>query len=243
MRAVKATGRRHGWILIEGRPRVIPAGLADADFVLFAGLPGFEGAQAVAEVISGAVNPSGRIAFSYPQFTSHITTNDHKPTDMTTSRWDFGHGLSYTTFEYSSLRLDKTEFSRGDLVTATVTITNTGSCAARHSVLWYISDAIGSIPRPVKQLKHYESVVLAPGESKTLSFRIEPNRQLVFPDANGTPLLENISYPSSLNEKSPVDRSIGLFHCASSEARLRLVRGYASRKLLNTVCKIPPLRK
>ncbi len=191
MRAVKTTGRKHGWILIGGRPRVIPEDLTGADFVLFAGLPGFEGAQAVAEIVSGAVNPSGRLSFTYPKHAGYFSTYDHKPTDQTSSQWDFGHGLSYTTITYSEFALDRKELTREDAVVASVRITNTGTRDARHSVLWYITDDIGSISRPVKQLKHYESITLAAGESKTVSFTIRPGTHFTFPDKNGNRLLEN----------------------------------------------------
>lgn len=190
MQAVKSTGMPHGWILIEGRPRVIPGALADADFVIFAGLPGFEGAQAVAEILSGKVNPSGRLSFTYPKVTGHFNPYDHKPTDHTSAKWEFGHGLSYTSFEYSDFELDRTEFTRNDEVVASVKLTNTGTRDARHSVLWYISDEIGSITRPVKQLKHYESITLAAGESKTVTFSIQPHTHLSFPDKTGQPILE-----------------------------------------------------
>ncbi len=190
MHAVKNTGKPHGWILIEGRPRVIPGALADADFVIFAGLPGFEGAQAVAEILSGNVNPSGRLSFTYPKVTGHFNPYDHKSTDHTSAKWEFGHGLSYTPITYTDFKLDRTEFTRDDEVVASVTITNTGTRDARHSVLWFIRDEVGSITRPVKQLKHYESITLAAGESKSVTFTIQPNTHLTFPDKTGNPILE-----------------------------------------------------
>ncbi|MCH8524634.1 MAG: glycoside hydrolase family 3 C-terminal domain-containing protein [Balneolales bacterium] len=189
--AVQATKRPNGIILIEGRPRVVPPNLWDAaDAVLFAGLPGFEGGTALAEIISGKVNPSARLGFSYPEHASHFTTYDHKATEKSTSKWAFGHGLSYTTWEYADLKLSKNTLNRVEELTATVTVSNTGKREGRHAVLWFITDEVGRITRPVKKLAHFEKITIPAGASHKITFTIHPSKHLSYPDASGATILE-----------------------------------------------------
>jgi beta-glucosidase len=191
LRAVQLTGKPHGIILVEGRPRVIPADIAEAaDVVIFAGLPGFEGGRAVADIISGAINPSGRLGFTYPRYPSHFNTYDHKPTDRATALWHFGHGHSFTSFSYTNLKLNQTNTDADGAILAEVTVTNTGNLDGRHAVLWFISDEVGRITRPVRKLAHFEKELIPAGASRTFSFRIQPDEVLWYPDEHGARILE-----------------------------------------------------
>lgn len=186
-------------VLIQGRPRVVDQVLDDVSAVIHAGLPGPEGAQAVAEVVSGAVDPSGRLPFSYPMRPNHHLPYHHKRSDLyfydptvanqivqdnrSASLFPFGFGLGYTTFAYSDLTV-------GPDLSADVTVTNTGGRTGTETVLWFTSTPVGRITRPVKQLRGFEKVTLAPGASARVTLRITPE-MMAYPDAEGRPILEN----------------------------------------------------
>jgi beta-glucosidase len=108
----------------------------------------------------------------------------------TTPLYEFGHGLSYTTFAYSPLRLDRTEVADGAKLAAEVTVTNTGAREGLETVFWFIRDPVASITRPLKELKFFEQASLAPGASRVFRFEIDPMRDLSFPDADGRRILE-----------------------------------------------------
>lgn len=200
VKAAQATGRPVIMVIIAGRPRIITQIYPGCKAVIFAGLPGFEGAQAIAEVISGTVNPSGKLSFNYPHSVNRLLPHNHKISeiqlaheiDNPISLLQFGEGLSYTTFEYSNLQLsDSLLTDESGTITATVTIRNTGARSGKEAVLWFIHDEVASISRPVKDLKYYEKISLEPGETKTVQFSIAPLRDLTFPDKKGNPILEN----------------------------------------------------
>lgn len=200
VKAAQATGRPVIMVILAGRPRIITKIYPGCKAVIFAGLPGFEGAQAIAEVISGTVNPSGKLSFNYPHSVNRLLPHNHKISeiqlaheiDNPISLLQFGEGLSYTTFEYSNLQLsDSLLTDESGTITATVTIRNTGARSGKEAVLWFIHDEVASISRPVKDLKYYEKISLEPGETKTVQFSIAPLRDLTFPDKKGNPILEN----------------------------------------------------
>ncbi|MCC5914588.1 MAG: glycoside hydrolase family 3 C-terminal domain-containing protein [Balneolaceae bacterium] len=193
-------------VMVAGRPRLVTDVIQNVDAFLFAGLPGFEGAEAIANIISGETNPSGKLPFSYPQHTGHFVNYNHKPSDVyffdtdeanhiaqgaeNTSLFQFGEGLSYTTFEYSDLELSSDRLTESETITATVTLKNIGDIAGKESVLWFLTNKVGRYTRPVKELKHFEKVELEPGETATLSFQIDPHKSLAYPDSNGEPILD-----------------------------------------------------
>lgn len=193
-------------VLIQGRPRVIDRVLDSVQAVIHAGLPGPEGAAAIAELLSGAMQPSGRLPFTYPMHPNHHLPYHHKRSDlyffdpkvanriMTDPRrahvFPFGFGLGYTTFAYADLVTD------GD-VNAEVTVTNTGAHAGTETVCWFTSTRVGRITRPVKQLRGFEKVRLEPGEARRVSIRITPE-MLAYPDADGLPILEDTWYTVSV---------------------------------------------
>jgi beta-glucosidase len=197
-------------VLVQGRPRLITSIVEQVDAILFAGLPGFEGAEAIANLISGRVNPSGKMPISYPQHSGHHVPYNHKSSDVyffnadeanmivqgnpATSLFPFGYGLSYTRFSYSDLELSSVDLDENGSITATVTVTNTGDLPGMESVLWFISNHFGYISRPVTELKYFEKTDLAPGESQTVSFTIDSRQHLAYPDHKGKPLLEPGSF-------------------------------------------------
>jgi beta-glucosidase len=196
----QATGKPVVLIMISGRPRVITKIYPGCKSVLFAGLPGFEGAQAIAEIISGKVNPSAKMSFNYPNAVNRLVPHNHKVSEVTLAHEipnpialvPFGTGLSYTTFEYSDLSLSDSVINANDgSIKATVNVKNTGAREGKEAVLWFVHDEVASISRPVRDLKYYEKELIKPGETKTFTFTITPQQHLTFPDKKGEQLLED----------------------------------------------------
>lgn len=175
--ALKSTGKPVIVLLIEGRPRGIQGFIDNADAVVLGYLPGNEGGRAIAEVLFGEVSPSGRLPFSYPRFANELYTYDHHGTDPfgplgAKSLFDFGHGLSYTTFEYTGMTISNPVFSASDTVDISVTVRNTGNHAGKETVLLYISDKVASITPSVKRLRGFRKIHLEPNASQTVQFAI-----------------------------------------------------------------------
>lgn len=200
VKAALATGKPVVLVMISGRPRVFTALYQKSNAVLFAGLPGFEGAQAIAEIISGKVNPSAKLSFNYPATVNKLVPHNHKSTESVLAHEipnpialsSFGEGLSYTTFEYSDLVLsDSVLTSAEDEIEAKVTVTNTGKLEGKEAVLWFLFDEVASITRPVRDLKYYEKKSIRPGESVVYTFTIKPSVHLHFPDKQNNALLED----------------------------------------------------
>ncbi len=192
------TGKPVILVLIEGRPRIFSSVEPQVAAVLWAGLPGFEGAQAIAEVLSGQVNPSGKLPISYPRYPGHTNAYHHKPTDASTALYPFGHGLSYTRFEYTNLSLSDTVITQG-VLEAQVTIRNRGDKPGQETVLWFLTDEVGRATRPVKILKHFEQVSLEAGAESVMRFTIRPEH-LSYPDENGRPQMEAGYYTLQVGE-------------------------------------------
>jgi beta-glucosidase len=200
VKAAQATGKPVILVIIAGRPRVISNIYKDTKAVIFAGWPGFEGAQAIAEIVSGKTNPSAKLAFNYPVASNRLLPHNHKATEVLLAHEienpialaSYGTGLSYTTFEYSNLTVgDSVLNSPNDEIQATVTVKNTGTRDGKEAVLWFLNDEVGSISRPVKDLKYYEKQMLKAGETRTFTFTIRPTEHLSFPDETGKMLLED----------------------------------------------------
>lgn len=190
LQLVKSSGKKWILVMVAGRPRRITDFVGSASAVIWAGLPGYEGGKAIAAVLSGKETPSGTLPFSYPRTSSHHTPYFHTTSDKSTALFPFGSGLSYTNFRYDNLRLSSQKLKRYEQLTASVSITNTGTKPAQKTVLWFVRDDVASIMRPVKQLRHYEKIHLQPGETKHLQFVINPLQHLSFPDENGKKILE-----------------------------------------------------
>lgn len=173
------TGKPIILVLLEGRPRVINSIEPKMNSILVAMLPGMEGGRAIADILFGDYNPDGKLPFSYPKYTNGFTTYDHKPMEDFAEnkydpQWSFGYGLSYTMFEYSNLTLDKISINKNEELKVSVTVKNVGSKSGKEAVLLYISDMVGSVSRPVKQLKGINKISLQAGSSRVVEFIITP---------------------------------------------------------------------
>lgn len=193
--AVKATGKKVVVVLMAGRPLVFNAIADKADAIIYAFWLGAEAGNALANVISGDVNPSGKLPMTFPRsvgqiplFYNYLNTGRPvtRPGDIhyrsayidspNSPRYAFGHGLSYTTFNYTDLKLDQEVLKKGQPLKVSFTLTNTGSYAGEEVVQLYLQDKVASVVRPVKELKDFEKVMLKAGESKTISFVINPEK-------------------------------------------------------------------
>jgi beta-glucosidase len=174
------------YILMEGRPRIIREIEPLAKGILMAYWPGSQGANAIADIVFGDYNPCGKLPFTYPRYSGELITYDHKWLDEAVEevqvdykygykfspQWAFGHGLSYTTFEYSNLKLNTNQLSETGTVQVSVQVKNTGLKGGKHSVELYSTDLYASITPSVKRLRKFNQVLLAPGETKTVEFAI-----------------------------------------------------------------------
>jgi beta-glucosidase len=172
--ALAATGKPLVVVLLASKPLVLPPSVASADAVLWVANPGMQGGQAVAEVLLGLTEPSGRLPISFARHAGQQPTyynqirgqHGDRYADLTQEpAYVFGEGLSYTTVEYADLRLDRSVAAVGDTVRATVTLTNTGTRPARETVQLYVSDAVTSVSWADKELKAYAQADVAPGSS------------------------------------------------------------------------------
>lgn len=196
--AIEATGKPVVLVLVEGRPRIINRIVNKAGAIMMAYNPGNEGGQAVADVLFGDINPSGKLPFTYPRTPNGLITYDHKPfeTEDTafgnmafTPQFEFGQGLSYTTFEYSDLRLGQKTISASADLSISVTVTNSGRRAGKEVVQLYVSDLVASLSPAGKRLKRFAKVYLEPGQSRTLNFKLHPD-DLSFIGADNKPVVE-----------------------------------------------------
>ena len=167
--------------------------------------PGLRGGNPLAGILSGRINPSGRLAMTFPYSTGQIPiyynhrqsgrTHQGKYQDIpSTPLYDFGYGLSYTTFEYGDLQPSVTTFRRGEKVTVTVPVTNAGQMDGAETVHWFIADPVCRISRPVRELKHFEKQPIRRGETHTFRFEIDPEKDLSFTDSDGKRFLEAGDY-------------------------------------------------
>jgi len=194
VRELGRTGKPVVLVLVEGRPRVIRAVVEDANAILMAYLPGVEGGQAVADVLFGDANPSGKLPFTYPKYSAGFTWYDHKTSEEKGGnkfdpQWEFGHGLSYSRLVYHGLRVDKSEMTPADVLTVTVEVTNTGERPAKETVQLYLSDLVASVTPPVKVLKRFEKVEIQPKDAKTVRFELSWD-DLAFIGLDNVPVVE-----------------------------------------------------
>ena len=194
--AIAATGKPVVLVLVEGRPRIVSSIADAARAVLLAYNPGHEGGQAVADVLFGAFNPSGRLPFTYPRSPNALLMYD-RPAFETESfdnagikpLFEFGSGLSYTTYSYKDLRLDKNTITKQDEIAVSVTVTNSGSRAGKEVVQLYLTDLVASLTPAGKRLKRFAKIHLEPGQSRTLSFRLR-QEDMAFIDTNNKSVVE-----------------------------------------------------
>ncbi len=200
--AVAATGKPVVLVLVSGRPIELQVFENKMQAIVAAWQGGTEAAAALADILLGRRNPSGRLAVTWPRSTGQIPVyHNMRPRARLGAEgayrdfpvlplYPFGHGLSYTSFAYSPIRLDHGEVRTTGKLAAEVTVTNTGARDGRETVFWFIHDPAASITRPLRELKSFEQVLIPAGASHVFRFVIEPPRDLSFPDAEGRPVLE-----------------------------------------------------
>lgn len=202
VKALAATGKPVVLVLNEGRPRVINEIVPLADAIVHVYLPGNYGGDALANVLYGDVNPSGKLPFTYPRYVNSLITYDYKPCEnldkmegsydydaVVSVQWAFGFGLSYTTFEYSNLKVNKNTFTAEDELLFTVDVKNTGEKVGKESVLLFSSDLVASLTPDVRRLRAFEKVELQPGETKSVTLKVKGS-DLAFVGSDGKWILE-----------------------------------------------------
>lgn len=198
----KKSGKPVVLLLSSGRPLELCRVEPYADAIIEMWQPGTCGGSAVAGIISGRVNPSGRLAITFPYSTGQtpIYYNQREPArtgtegdyvDITTDpMYEFGHGLSYSTFEYGAVKLSKSEITKGETLVASVEVTNSSEVDGAETLLWFVDDPVASITQPAKKLKHFEKAEIKAGETREFIFEIDPARDLSFVNDKGKMRLE-----------------------------------------------------
>lgn len=202
VKELAATGKPVVLVLNEGRPRLIadiePVAKAVVDILL----PGNYGGDALANLLAGDANFSAKMPYTYPKEINSLINYDYKVSEQVstmagaydydakvTQQWPFGYGLSYTTYEYGNLRVDKQSFAPGSVLTVTVDVKNTGQRAGKEAVLLYSSDLVASIVPDSRRLRAFQKVELQPGETKSVAFSL-PADDLAFVGQDGKWVLE-----------------------------------------------------
>ena len=205
VKELKEAGKPVILVLSNGRPLELNRMEPLCDAILEIWQPGINGARSMAGILSGRINPSGKLAMTFPYSTGQIPIyyNRRKSgrghqgfyKDITSDPlYPFGHGLSYTEFKYGTVTPSATKVKRGDKLSAEVTVTNTGARDGAETVHWFISDPYCSITRPVKELKHFEKQFIKVGETKTFRFDIDLERDFGFVNEDGKRFLEAGEY-------------------------------------------------
>ena len=201
-------------VLNEGRPRIIADIEPLASAVIDIMLPGNFGGDALARLMAGDANFSGKLPFTYPREINSLVTYDYKTSEEVGSmegaydydarvnvQWPFGYGRSYTTYTYSDLKVDKTEFDASDALTVTLLVTNTGQMHGKESVLLFSSDHVASIVPDNKRLRAFTKLALMPGETREVRFTI-PATDLAFVGADGRWTLEEGDFTLTVGQLS-----------------------------------------
>ena len=202
VKALAKTGKPIILVLNEGRPRLIADIEPLAKAVIDILIPGNYGGDALANLLAGDANFSAKMPYTYPREINSLNTYDYKVSEevgtmagaynydaKVSLQWPFGYGLSYTTYEYTNLKVDKASFTADDILTVTVDVKNTGSRAGKEAVLLYSSDLVASIVPDNKRLRDFTKIALEPGETKTVTFQL-PAKALAFVGADGKWTLE-----------------------------------------------------
>ena len=205
VKELKEAGKPIILVLSNGRPLELNRMEPLCDAILEIWQPGINGARSMAGILSGRINPSGKLAITFPYSTGQIPIyyNRRKSgrwhqgfyKDITSDPfYSFGHGLSYTEFQYGVVTPSNTTVKRGEKLSVEVTVTNVGKRDGAETVHWFISDPYCSITRPVKELKHFEKQFIKVGETRTFRFDVDLERDLGFVDGNGKRFLEAGEY-------------------------------------------------
>jgi len=205
--AMIKTGKPVILILNEGRARGIDKIVPGVAGILDVYLPSNFGADALADIVTGDVNPSGKLPITYPRYPNDLVNYIHKPSEgggnpqggEYNPEWQFGFGLSYTTFAYSDLHVSKNSFSPDETADITVSVKNTGSREGKEVVELFVSDLVASLTPDVKRLRGFEKVDLKPGESKTVTFHL-PMKDLAYVNTTDKKILEAGDFSIQVND-------------------------------------------
>lgn len=210
---LKKTGKKIVVLLSNGRPLDLSRVEKHSDAIVEMWQPGVPGGKPVAGILSGRVNPSGKLAITFPYASGQIPIyyNRRKAARggsqgryqdiSSTPLYEFGHGLSYTNYEYGETKASATTLKRGEKLTVSVAVTNTGGRDGMESVHWYVSDPFCSVSRPVKELKFFEKKMIKAGETVTFQFEIDTNKHFCYLDTDGKKILEPGAYFVMVKDK------------------------------------------
>ncbi|MBR6842658.1 MAG: glycoside hydrolase family 3 C-terminal domain-containing protein [Prevotella sp.] len=214
VKALAKTGKPIILILNEGRPRLIadiePLAKAVVDILI----PGNYGGDALANLLAGDANFSAKMPYTYPREINSLNTYDYKVSEevgtmagaynydaKVSLQWPFGYGLSYTTYEYANMKVDKASFTADDMLTISIDVKNTGKCAGKEAILLYSSDLVASVVPDNKRLRDFTKIELKPGEIKTVTFQL-PAKKLAFVGADGRWTLEEGDFILKIGNQS-----------------------------------------
>ncbi len=213
VQALARTNKPLVLVLNEGRPRIITDIESLSSATIDALLPSNYGGIALANLLSGEANFSAKLPFTYPKYTGSFATYDYKPCENVATMagnynydavmdvlYPFGAGLSYTTYKYSNLRVDKSQFVNGDTLTFTVDVTNTGQVAGSEPVLLFISDMVATLTPDVKRLRAFDKVELQPGETKTVTLNVAAH-DLAYVNSDGRWVLERGQFHAAVADQ------------------------------------------
>lgn len=223
VKALAKTGKPVVLVLNGGRPRIINDIEPLAQAVVEVILPGNYGGDALAALLSGRENFSGKLPFTYPKYINMLSTYDYKVSEVSATMegvynydaridvlWPFGYGLSYTTFQYSNLGADKKEFGPDDVLEFEVTVSNTGNVAGKEAVLLYSSDLFASLVPDSRRLRAFEKISLEPGESKVVRLAV-PATDLAFVNYDGKWTLEEGDFRIQVGDQ------VTMVHCNTTK--------------------------
>lgn len=214
VKALAQTGKPVVLVLNEGRPRLIADIEPLAQGIIDILIPGNRGGDALANLVSGKSNFSGKMPYTYPKEINSLANYDFKKSEEVgtmegaydynakiTQQWGFGYGLSYTTYKYSNLKVSQSDFRHGDIIKVSVDVKNTGKVAGKESVLLFSSDLIASMVPDGRRLRAFDKVELQPGETKTMIFELKAD-DLAFVGWNGKWRLEEGDFKLMIADQS-----------------------------------------
>ncbi|KAF0197324.1 MAG: beta-glucosidase-like glycosyl hydrolase [Bacteroidetes bacterium] len=212
VKTAASTGKPVILVLVEGRPRIISKIEPLTSAVLFAGLPGNYGGEALSSVIYGDVNPSGRLPFTYPRYPNSLEQYYHAYTEQLEDKsspngsafypqYEFGYGLSYSSFAYSELSLPASTYKPGDIIAGSVKVTNTSAIPGMEVVQVFVSDLVATMTPPVKRLRAFSKIMLQPGETQTVNFEI-PVNDLAFVNSDNLWTIEKGDFMLTIDKLS-----------------------------------------
>lgn len=214
VKALAQTGKPVILVLNEGRPRLIADIEPLAQGIINILIPGNMGGDALANLVSGKLNFSGKMPYTYPKEINSLTNYDFKKSEEVgtmegaydynakiTQQWGFGYGLSYTSYKYSNLKVSQSDFRHGDIIKVSVDVKNTGKVAGKESVLLFSSDLIASVVPDGRRLRAFDKVELQPGETKTMTFELKAD-DLAFVGWNGKWRLEEGDFKLMIADQS-----------------------------------------